>query len=231
MRRLVLLSTVFVIVFSYFAFPLSAQGQYCVTAQIPVTNNSGNSVRVYAHIGDWFHVPASLQVYAEGPRITLSPGASATASVSVLLSESQASNAWWGLIALDTPYPTIDFSGVAFNRNAPLDACGTTIPQINDGRINATDLAAPMAAYCQSGGMEIWYIDAEGQGTLAFTVSADDISTALDQAVASQQNQLIAEGMGDQLYALMSNELALVGLDVKEPGKLYQRVLPADVCG
>lgn len=237
MHRFAVISAILVVLLLSFAFlsisAANAQGQYCVTAQIPVTNPSGNSIRVYARIGDWFQVPASMQVYAIGPTVTLLPGGSATASVAVLLSDSQVSNAWWGLIALDSPYPTIDFSGVVFNTNAPLSSCtgGGGAATIGDGRVNGTDLAAPLAAYCTGSGLAIWDIDGGGAGTFAFAVTAEQIEAALGDAETSGQNVLVAEGLGNSLYALSSSELVLVGPEVKEPGKLYQRILAADVCG
>ena len=101
---------------------------------------------------------------------------------------------------------------------------------IADGRTNGTDLAAPLAAYCNEGGLAIWDIDDEGNGSHAFDVSAGDISAALEQAVASQQNVMVAEGMGNSLYALMSNELALIGVE-PGTGKPYQHIMPPNVCG
>ncbi len=127
--------------------------------------------------------------------------------------------------------PNVDFT-VTNGVSAP---CGSTVSSggqasIADGRTNGTDLAAPLAAYCQAGGLAVWDIDAEGNGSHAFDVSFEDISAALAQAVASQQNVMIAEGMGNSLYALMSNELALIGVE-PGTGKPYQHVMPPNVCG
>ncbi len=82
----------------------------------------------------------------------------------------------------------------------------------------------------KAAGIAVWDIDDQGQGTLAFTASADEISAGLSTAASSGQNQLVAEGMGDSLYALMSNQIALFGPDVKESGKTYQFIAPGDVC-
>lgn len=105
--------------------------------------------------------------------------------------------------------------------------------QIGDGRINdgANELGAPLAAYCSSEGITVWDIDEQGQGTLAFTATVGQINEALANALASLQNSLIAEGIGNSLYALSSNELAFVGPDLREPGKQYQFIAPVDVCG
>ncbi len=113
--------------------------------------------------------------------------------------------------------------------------CGSTVSSggqasIADGRTNGTDLAAPLAAYCNDGGLAVWDIDAEGNGSHAFDVSAGDISAALEQAVALQQNVMVSEGMGNILYALMSNELALVGVE-PDTGKPYQHIMSPNVCG
>lgn len=112
------------------------------------------------------------------------------------------------------------------------DSCDSGFGAIGDGRVNdgPNQLAAPLAAYCNDDGISIWDISNEGKGTYAFTVTRAEIDAALSQAVASGQNVLIAEGSGNSIYALSSNELTLLGPDVKEPGKLYQTILPADTC-
>jgi hypothetical protein len=43
-------------------------------------------------------------------------------------------------------------------------------------RLNADDLAAPVAVYCVSGAIEIWAIDAGGAGHFAFSVAAADVT-------------------------------------------------------
>jgi hypothetical protein len=105
-------------------------------------------------------------------------------------------------------------------------------PGVHDGRINdnGSEMGAPLAAYCEAGALAVYDISATGQGTKAFTATRAEIDAALEEAIASAQNVLIAEGLGNSLYALMSNELTLVGPDVKEPGKLYQRIISAQSC-
>jgi len=48
----------------------------------------------------------------------------------------------------------------------PVETCG-----INDGRINPESCPGPVALYCTDNGLEVWDIDADGVGTLAFTFS------------------------------------------------------------
>ncbi len=139
-----------------------------------------------------------------------------------------------GPATIKIPAISPGIAGVVSFPTVALSNCATSgvsgIPMIDDGRINAYDLAAPLAAYCADGGIAVWHIDGEGQGTLAFTATADQISAALSTATSEQQNQLVAEGLGDSLYGLMSNQIALFGPDVKESGKTYQFLAPADVC-
>ncbi len=113
------------------------------------------------------------------------------------------------------------------------DASGTGFGKIGDGRINdgPNELAAPLAAYCTAdSGIAMWDIDSEGHGTLVFTASAADIAAGLSQAVASGARVQIAKGGGDSIWALPSNEIALVGPDLRESGKTYVYVAPGDRC-
>ena len=96
---------------------------------------------------------------------------------------------------------------------------------INDGRINAFDLAAPYAVYCTSNGVEVWAIDSAGHGSLAFTASSDAVS-AVD---ASAANALVMEGAGIRLFKLSSGELQVVGAPDFE-GKVYDVLFRAFPC-
>ena len=101
---------------------------------------------------------------------------------------------------------------------------------IDDGRINAYDLGAPLAAYCTADkGMAVWDIDSTGHGTLAFSVTGTQISAALSKAISSGQNVLVGQGLGDSLYALSSNQLTLTGPDVSD-SKTYDFITTPDVC-
>lgn len=104
-------------------------------------------------------------------------------------------------------------------------------PRIVDGRVNSGDLAAPAAVYCGAGGaLDIWDIDAEGNGTPGIFIPREDIDAALEQAAATGLHVLV-RGWGDkQLYALTWGDLMIVGYDLKEPGKLYQAVISGDTC-
>ena len=124
---------------------------------------------------------------------------------------------------------TVSFVG--FGLFGQVDESNCEPPSYGDGRINALDVAAPLAAYCANGGITVWDIDANSQGTLAFSASLDAIHAALIQAQSSGQNVMIGQGLGDSLYALASNQLELTGPDLKEPGKLYSFITTGDRCG
>lgn len=138
----------------------------------------------------------------------------------------------------------LSFEPVLFSSGDPatvdfditIGACGGALAGgpagINDGRVNngPGDLAAPAAAFCQNRGMDIYSIDGTGRGSFAFSISREAIDAALEQAKATGVNVLIAESGGTSLYALSSNELTLVGHDVKEPGKLYMRIMSPNTC-
>ena len=126
---------------------------------------------------------------------------------------------------------TLTFVGFGTFSRVAFSVC-STLAHIDDGRINAYDLGAPLAAYCTpDNGIAVWDIDDAGQGTLGFTATADEIASALSDAVSSGQNQLIAQGLGNSLYALSSNEVQLVGPDIHEPGKTYDFIAAGNVCG
>jgi len=114
--------------------------------------------------------------------------------------------------------------------------CDEVVVFIGDGRINdgRNQRAAPLAGYCDGvGGIDIYDIDSRGEGTLAFDVTARQITQALAAAQASGQNQLIEEGYSNQLYALTSNELQLNGLvdnNADAGSKLYTFIVPGDTC-
>jgi hypothetical protein len=105
-------------------------------------------------------------------------------------------------------------------------------PWIGDGRVNdgPGDLAAPAAAFCNNHTIDLYSINDVGHGSFAFSVSREEIDAALEEAIASGVNVLIAQALGTSLYALSSNELTLVGQDVKEPGKLYMRIMSPNTC-
>jgi hypothetical protein len=104
-------------------------------------------------------------------------------------------------------------------------------PRILDGRVNSGDLAAPAAVYCASGGgLDIWDIDAEGNGTPGIIIAQEDIDAALEQAASSGQHVMVASWSGKVLYALTWGDLMIVGYDLKEPGKIYQAVISGTTC-
>ncbi|MBI1284980.1 MAG: hypothetical protein GC183_11650 [Thiobacillus sp.] len=135
-----------------------------------------------------------------------------------------------GPIAATFPVVSSGVSGLISDHTVPLSNCPSGPGHIDDGRINTNDLGAPLAAYCDGGGMKVWDIDASGQGTLAFSVTLADILKALTDAVASGQNVLVGQGMDDSLYALSSNQLVLIGPDINTPSKNYEFLTTPNVC-
>jgi len=106
--------------------------------------------------------------------------------------------------------------------------------RINDGRINAYDLAAPDALYCTvDQGVSVWQINLEGQGTFAFAVTLDQIKAAIAQATTTGQNQLIqSDANGGALYALSDGtHLQFNAPDLREPGKTYVFLFEDGRCG
>jgi len=82
---------------------------------------------------------------------------------------------------------------------------------INDGRINPDSCAGPVALYCGDDGLEVWDIDADGVGSLAFTYNGSfDVPAA---------NTLLMSSGDIQLWILDSGEFQ-VNADQGE-GKVY----------
>lgn len=120
---------------------------------------------------------------------------------------------------------TLTISGpgnVLFESNQPESG---VVGTIEDGRLNKYDLAATYAVYCSAGSFEVYAIDSEGNGQLAFRVSAEEIE-AVD---ASAANILVTEGSGIRLFKLTSGELQLVGAPDLE-GKVYNVLFDAFSC-
>ena len=89
--------------------------------------------------------------------------------------------------------------------------------EINDGRVNSRDPAAPLAVYCPAGLPVIYAIDGTGHGTLAFAVTQEQI----DAVGVPEVNTLIAEGTGIRLYRLPGGQFQVVSAPDAE-GKVYQ---------
>jgi hypothetical protein len=111
------------------------------------------------------------------------------------------------------------------------DACASIQVFVGDGRLNAglDQNAAPVAAFCtRRGGVELWDIDARGQGTLAARATEQQVKTALEQARTTGVNQLIVEGLSNSLFALTTDEIQISGLT--DEGRLYTFIVPGDTC-
>jgi len=88
----------------------------------------------------------------------------------------------------------------------PVEACA-----ISDDRINSASCAGPVALYCTDNGLEVWDIDADGVGTLAFTYNGSfDVPAS---------NTLLQQVGDIQLWVLDSGEFQ-VNADAGE-GKTY----------
>jgi hypothetical protein len=223
MRRIAVVISIFVLLLSslmLFAIPAyAANGQLCVVFQATFRNDTGSTA---SSTVDLYDTPATAQY---STTLTLQPGQSGDARVSGFFPEAAVT------ITADS-YGALTYVAEVFFDFAPDSECsGGGFGRINDGRVNALDLAAPLAAYCVDGGLAVWDIDASGQGTLGFTATKQQIADAVAGAKSSGQNALIGEGLGNSLYALSTGELSLIGPDVKEPGKTYTSILPANICG
>jgi hypothetical protein len=102
---------------------------------------------------------------------------------------------------------------------------------IEDGRINAYDLAASVAGYCNTlDGVNVWAIDSDGNGQVDFSVSGEQMRNALQEAVTGGQNVLVAQGArGSSLYALASNQYQMMRM--QDDGKLYAYIFEPGRCG
>ncbi len=84
----------------------------------------------------------------------------------------------------------------------------------NDGRIHA-DAAAPFAVYCIEPGLQVYGVNDDGQGWLAFTVDSEAMN-----ADAPDENTVIAEAGNIRLYQLTSGDFQInAGPDAE--GKVY----------
>lgn len=81
--------------------------------------------------------------------------------------------------------------------------------RIEDGRVNAHDLAAGGAIYCApGGGVAVWDINIRSVGELTLVASPEVIAAV---PTAPEVNTLIAEAGNFRLYRLTSGELQVNG--------------------
>jgi hypothetical protein len=225
MRRLFAILALVSLLASYLVFTVlpasaDANAEQCWQSGFIYRNDTASPASAHIDLHD-----SSPQTHLYEATFTLQPGETRTLTIHGLFplsAQSFSSSAISG---------TLTFVGFGNFGRVNFDVCAG-FGKIDDGRINAYDLGAPLAAYCTSdGGIAVWDIDDTGHGTLAFTSSKSDISKALSDAQSSGQNVLVGEGLGDNLYALSTNQLTLVGPDVKESGKTYEFVTTGDHCG
>lgn len=100
---------------------------------------------------------------------------------------------------------------------------------ISDGRVNHWEVAAPAAVYCvfdgegegaTFAGVQVLDINAENNGELALSATADEIAAA---SADSSVNTLITAGNGYSLYSLTNGGLELTAPADSE-GKVYSFV-------
>ena len=111
--------------------------------------------------------------------------------------------------------------------------------QFCDGRNETFDAATPLVSYCNIfGGLDIFDVNEIGvdgritEGVLVMRTTNTETRAALDLAISSGVNQLIAtDNDGNQLYALSSNELQIMGPEVHEADKIYTVILSPGICG
>jgi hypothetical protein len=180
-------------------------------------------------VGTWGS--PDYQIYMGTQSWTIAPGQSVTAVIERTFDTTLpvGGGYTYSFVGGGTPAWGVDFSTSGYS----VGPCGGSIGGvIVDGRANGGDLAAPAAVYCEpAGGLDIWDIDADGNGTPGIVIAQEEIDAALAEAAASGQNVLIAQWGDKSLYALSSGELTLVGYDLKEPGKVYQTLLGSGTCG
>ncbi|MEQ8673655.1 MAG: LysM domain-containing protein [Aggregatilineales bacterium] len=98
-----------------------------------------------------------------------------------------------------------------------------------DGRLNARDIAPPIAIYCNAQGIAVYAVSPiNSRGTLAFIASISQINTGVAQMRQTGRYATVASGDGATLYALTSNELQVNKFQIN--GTLYEFVFPLDAC-
>lgn len=224
-RRLWSLLLVFSLLVSMMmaASPSAAQGACSVTITGTLTNNTGEERTARARVIDTtdngrivFSADVTLQ-----PNETRSFDITRPVQAGYLIILIRA-----GMLLEDF---NADFTGDS-------EICDAVRVFIGDGRINDgfNQRRAPLAGYCtRRGGIEVYDIDSQGRGQLAFQVGANAIRLALEVASRTGQNQLIGEGMSDALYALTSGELQFQGpydYNPADAGKVYNFIMPGDTC-
>lgn len=86
------------------------------------------------------------------------------------------------------------------------------IARINDSRLNAYDLGAPVAIYCVPGEhIEVIDIGGDGVNTVAFRASMSDVNAAVSNAQSTFATVFIAGDLGDMLVAKQDGSLVVLG--------------------
>jgi hypothetical protein len=133
---------------------------------------------------------------------------------------------------------TFEFDGNNYTvENFEFGESGVTrrncIFKIDDGRINAYDIGAWVALYCNTlDGVNLWAIDLDGNGQADVSTDGATMRAALQQAVDGGSNVQVATGpRGTSLWALASNQYQAMGPDPRNPGQQYVYIFAPGTCG
>jgi hypothetical protein len=94
-----------------------------------------------------------------------------------------------------------------------------------DGRLNDYDTEATVALYCTSDYFDVYGINADGVGWLAFRVTQAEI----DVVDTSEGNALVRESSGIRLFKLTDRTVQIVGIPNAE-GKVYNIIFDPTAC-
>jgi hypothetical protein len=137
------------------------------------------------------------------------------------------------IIIITVPIGTFGFGPYAVNSYIrPDDECA--VARIGDGRINdgGAELGAPLAAYCaDNAGITVYDIAEDGTGQVSFRVTGEEIAGALRDAADTATPLLVGEAGGNQLWASPDHILAVLGPEIRDPGKIYRYDFAGDTCG
>jgi hypothetical protein len=196
-----------------YAFTVDAAGSYTLDL-----NFTGKLISLYLMNGTF------------NPASPLASCLAADNSKPISISAPLAANTTYYAVPFDDTFTqtggsyTLTISGPG-NVTFASDAIASKPASIDDGRLNAFDLAAPFALYCAADSFDIYAIDSAGAGTLALRVGSDAIA-ATDATAA---NALVAEGAGIRVFKLTTGELQAVSAPDFE-GKVYNVIFSVFPC-
>ncbi|MFW5771695.1 MAG: LysM peptidoglycan-binding domain-containing protein [Phototrophicaceae bacterium] len=123
-------------------------------------------------------------------------------------------------------YTWSGFTRLVANCTAPVSSTAGT-----GGRLNF-DLGAPVAVYCEAGGVVVRGVDrTTGTETPLLSLSATEVREGLESARNGSENLALISSNGTAIYALRTDELQVNAIDPTPPGSLYEFIFPGDTCG